>query len=502
MVPGSLVADRFAIERLAGRGAMGEVYRAVDRATGEAVALKVLGVRATAADAARFEIEAAALAGLGHPGIVRYVAHGEALGHRYLAMEWLEGEDLAERLRRGPLGVRETAALRSTRGVAAALGASHARGVVHRDLKPSNLFLPGGAIDEVKIIDFGIARLGFTASAAQAGMVMGTPGYMAPEQVQGHRTADARVDVFALGCVLYECLTGEPAFAGFEVMALLVKILIEEVPPLRSRVPEVPAALEQLVARMLAKAPGARPGSGPALAAELRALAVGDAVIVAPIDAPPSAALTRGEQRVLSVVLVEAARRTTAVLPDDATLATAEVSSGAWTTLAATVVARGGQLRVLGAGAVAVTLAGTGLATDQAARAAGCALAARRLLPGPGDRPRDRPRRGHRRARRRRGHRAGRTDARRDAPGARALEAPAGLRRSTSTRSPPGCSASASSWPPAPPGSSSRESARAPSRRGRCWGGRRRSWGATGRWACWWRSSTSAPASPPRGQRW
>jgi eukaryotic-like serine/threonine-protein kinase len=378
MAPGDLVADRFAIERLAGAGGMGEVYRAHDRATGEAVALKVLGVKATDADAARFETEATVLAGLGHPGIVRYVAHGDARGQRYLAMEWLEGEDLSDRLLRGPLGVQEATSLGAR--VAEALGASHACGIVHRDLKPSNLFLPGGAIDTVKIIDFGIARRGWVAGATQVGMVVGTPGYMAPEQVQGKGQVDARADVFALGCVLYECLTGGPAFAGFELMALLVKILVEEVPPLRTRLPGAPAALEHLLARMLAKAPEARPGSGPALAAELRALAV-DAARGAPDDATADATLTRGEQRVLCVVLVESALRTAGPIMDDATLATVEVSSGAWPALAETVIARGGQLRVLGDGAIAVTLAGTGLATDQAARAAGCALAVRRLLP-------------------------------------------------------------------------------------------------------------------------
>src|SRR5258706_14161447 len=132
MGPGDLVGDRFAIERLAGAGGMGEVYRALDRASGEVVALKLLGSRATAEEAARFDLEVTALAGLVHPGIVRYVAHGEARGRRYLAMEWLEGQDLASRLRSGRLCARDAVTLGAR--VADALGASHARGIVHRDL--------------------------------------------------------------------------------------------------------------------------------------------------------------------------------------------------------------------------------------------------------------------------------------------------------------------------------------------------------------------------------
>ena len=380
MRPGDIVAARFAVERLAGSGGMGEVYRALDRSTGEPVALKVLGGKASAADATRFATEASVLAELQHPAIVRYVAHGDSGGLRYLAMEWLEGEDLGARLQRGPLDVAQTVALGAR--VADALGAAHARGILHRDLKPTNLFLPGGDVAAVKLIDFGIARIGFLAGVTQAGMAVGTPGYMAPEQVQGKPGVDTRADVFALGCVLYECLTGGPAFAGGELMAILVKILVEEVPPLRTRLPAAPAALEQLLARMLAKAPEARPGSAPALAAELRALVLDlDGARITLDDVRPESSLTRGERRILSVVLVEAALRPTLTFADDATLADSEVSSGAWPALAATVGARGGQLRVLGDGAVAVTLAGTGLATDQAARAAGCALAVRRLLP-------------------------------------------------------------------------------------------------------------------------
>src|SRR5262249_49662727 len=160
---------------------------------------------------------------LRHAGIVRYVAHGETPdGELFLAMEWLEGEDLASRLRRMPLTTDETVAL--GKRVAEALAIAHARGVVHRDLKPSNLFLVDNDVERVTILDFGIARLCDAARVTQTGAVLGTPGYMAPEQARGNDEIDPRADVFALGCVLFECLTGSPAFPGDHFMAILAKI--------------------------------------------------------------------------------------------------------------------------------------------------------------------------------------------------------------------------------------------------------------------------------------
>lgn len=147
------------IERLAGSGGMGAVYRAIDQAAGAPVALKVLG---PAADADRFAREIATLADLQHPCIVRFVAHGVVEGTPFLAMEWLDGEDLAARVARGPLGVAESVAIAAR--VGAALGHAHARGVVHRDVKPSNVLLPGGRADDARLVDFGIARAGSAPS--------------------------------------------------------------------------------------------------------------------------------------------------------------------------------------------------------------------------------------------------------------------------------------------------------------------------------------------------
>ncbi len=258
MSPGALVAERFEIERLASAGGMGTVYRARDVRGGGHVALKML--RAGGHDEGlRFEREARILAQLHHPGIVRYVDHGQTdAGVAWLAMEWLDGEDLGARLKRGRLSLDEVATL--GRVAAEALAAAHARGVVHRDVKPSNLFLPGRAIERAKVIDFGIARGTEELIATLSGVVMGTPAYMAPEQARGAPDVDARADIFSLGCVLYECLAGRPPFEGRHAMAVLAKILFEEAPALRGLRPDVPPALEALVARMLAKKPGGAAG--------------------------------------------------------------------------------------------------------------------------------------------------------------------------------------------------------------------------------------------------
>ncbi|HEY4120753.1 MAG TPA: serine/threonine-protein kinase, partial [Byssovorax sp.] len=161
---GDVVAARFTIEAVAGSGGMGVVYRARDAADGRLVALKLLRARvgegdADDAEATRFDREARVLAGLAHPGIVGYLAHGTASTRQpFLAMEWLEGESLSARLRRGALSLVEAVSV--ARQVTAALAVAHRLGVVHRDVKPANLHLVDGSLDRVKVLDFGIARLG------------------------------------------------------------------------------------------------------------------------------------------------------------------------------------------------------------------------------------------------------------------------------------------------------------------------------------------------------
>jgi len=209
---GSLFANRFEIEHAAGSGGMGTVYRAVDRHSGDTVALKLLKSDRGAAGSDgtdRFGQEAQILSELRHSGIVSHVAHGQTPeGLRFLAMEWLDGQDLSERLARGPLSVRES--LRVLEQVADALAIAHRRGIIHRDLKPSNLFLVGRDVNRVKILDFGIARrIAGSQTMTRTGMVVGTPEYMAPEQARGNRDLTPATDLFSLGCVLYECLAGQ-----------------------------------------------------------------------------------------------------------------------------------------------------------------------------------------------------------------------------------------------------------------------------------------------------
>jgi len=274
MQPGDLVGDRFEIERLAKSGGMGAVYRALDRIDGGAVAVKMLSGCSEQA-ASYFARESRILAEIEHPAVVRYRAHGRThTGTLWLAMEWLDGVDLEERMQKAPLTVQESLAL--VRRAADALGAAHERGIVHRDIKPSNLFLVGGDIEQAKLLDFGIARSRqATRPATRTGMLLGTPGYMAPEQTLGAKDLTPAADVFALGCVLYECLTGDAAFSGEHLMVVLAKIILGQTPRVRSVRSRVPQALDDLVACMLAKDPEQRPRDGKEVARAIRALEMG-----------------------------------------------------------------------------------------------------------------------------------------------------------------------------------------------------------------------------------
>jgi len=378
MRAGSVIGGRFEIIERAAVGGMSAVYRAVNRATGEAVALKVL--RDPSAEPERFVHEAQVLAEIQHPHVVRYVTHGLGPGGEpYLVMEWLQGRSLQEQLDGVPLGIEESVTL--ARRVAEALEAAHARGVVHRDLKPSNLLLVGGTVEQVKVLDFGIARwMEATRPLTRTGMVLGTPGYMAPEQARGERDVGPQADVFSLGCVLFECLTGRPAFRGAHLMALLAKLLLEAPPPVRDLRPEVPEALSALIERMLAKDPALRPQDGAAVVAALDGLAVSGGSAGGSWHAPPPSGLTGTEKRLVSVV---AARVPVPV----AAFNTAETWPVAGPRPAVLDAMRraaeplGAQVEPLADGTVLAVLVGAGSATDQAARAARCALISRLALP-------------------------------------------------------------------------------------------------------------------------
>jgi serine/threonine protein kinase/tetratricopeptide (TPR) repeat protein len=261
----------YTITRKLGEGGMGVVYAARDERLERAVAVKTMSSLAADETARRrFWREARAAASVNHPNICQIYEIGEDAGDLFIAMELLDGEPLAERLGRGPLSLAE--AVPVCLGMLAALSALHARGIVHRDLKPSNVFLtPHG----VKLLDFGLARpelertLNTVAELTRTGMVIGTPRYMAPEQVTGEPT-DARTDLFATGAILFEVLAGRPAFAGRTVVDILHATLHEQ-PPALTGSPAV-AALDRVIRRALAKRPAERPASADQMAEELRAV--------------------------------------------------------------------------------------------------------------------------------------------------------------------------------------------------------------------------------------
>lgn len=251
---------------------MGAVYRATDTTTGEPVALKLL--LPGSADILRFEREAQFLEELEHPAIVRYVAHGQCdTGEPFVATELLEGPSLLEYLAQsGPLSVE--AAVTMTRRIADALGYLHERGVLHRDLKPANLILVSSDPAQVKLVDFGVARrtVPSTTIVTETGKLLGTVGYMAPEQARGEIALDGRLDLFALGCVLFEALAGAAPFMAKNAVALLAKLLLDEAPPLRSFRSDIPDDLHWLIASLLAKAAEDRPATARSVVQSLDAL--------------------------------------------------------------------------------------------------------------------------------------------------------------------------------------------------------------------------------------
>ncbi|WP_437783786.1 protein kinase domain-containing protein [Sorangium sp. So ce1097] len=388
MTPGERLGARYTIERQAGKGGLGTVYRARDVESGAPVAIKVIR-EPTPEKRSRFAREARALAALSHPCIVRYIAHGQTPdGELYLAMEWLEGEDLGARLARGRL--EPAAALRVLLRVAEGLAFAHAQGIVHRDIKPQNIFLPGGELERATIVDLGLARLAdATTSLTRTGATVGTPSYMAPEQVIGEGEVDARADIYSLGCVLFTCLTGRPPFTAAHPLAMLARVVFEEPPRASSLAPELRPEIDAFVARLLVKEADQRPDAR-AVIEELRALAalVAGSSSSAPASVP---GLTRRERRLVSVIL--------ALAPEAPRRATASSDSGAATashidapligtlyrtsqTLRHVAARHGAQLELLRDGSLAAVITGAGSPTDLAVNAARCAVALRDLLPG------------------------------------------------------------------------------------------------------------------------
>lgn len=349
---------------------MGFVYRAHDEQAGKPVALKILALRRPS-DLERFEREALLLRELQHPAIPAYISHGaRGSGETYLVMEWVDGRTLAEVLESGRLGVGAT--LRLGLRVAEALAVAHRRGVVHRDIKPRNIMVDGEDVQRVRLMDFGVARDGLGATLTRPGACIGTPGYMAPEQARGEGRVDARADVFSLGCVLFECLTGRPAFAADDLMALMAKVVVDDPPLASSLDPGVPPQLDDLLRRMLAKVPDERPLDGATVVAAIEAISECSRDMLREVVPLSRRVLTKKELRLVSVVVAShrgSDSTVTAVQPDSRP------------PLAHALSQLGARAERLADGTVLASWVGTGLAMDQAGRAAQAALLVRSELP-------------------------------------------------------------------------------------------------------------------------
>lgn len=376
---GYVLAARFAIESPVGQGGMAVVYRARDLLTEVPVAVKLLHTDTKSQFALEhFLLEAEILASLHHPHIVSYITHGRLpSGAAYLVMQWLDGEDLGQRLARGPLGLRESLQLVGL--VADALGMAHRHGVVHRDLKPSNLFLRHCQISQITLLDFGVARrLGTTRALTKTGLIVGTPEYMAPEQVRGERTVGPAADLFALGCVLYECLSGCPPFLGEPIVAVLAQILFEEAPDIRTFRPGVPTEVVALLAKLLAKTAAERIPDGMALVDALSRLPAYDeaTVVHRPPAAPPAIRPSglRGELQELLSVVVASSPDALRQAGETVQVATREVLADSQLGLLKGLRGLGAHAEFLVDGSLVVVVRRWSSATDQAVLAAQAAL--------------------------------------------------------------------------------------------------------------------------------
>src|ERR1700681_1175048 len=261
LTPGFMLGP-YQVDRLIGKGGMGEVYRACDTRLNRGVALKVLAARSPADHErmARSPREAQTTALLNHPNIVAVYDIGSHAGVPFVVTELLDGETVRVKMRNGALPPK--LAVRYALEIARGLVAAHQLGVVHRDLKPENIFITRD--ERVKILDFGLAKchnetLGLRDSSISTGpgTILGTVGYMSPEQVRGLPT-DHRSDIFSLGVILYEMMAGTAPFHGDSAVETLNAILKEDPPGLRHRVPQIPMELERVVRHCLEKAPDAR----------------------------------------------------------------------------------------------------------------------------------------------------------------------------------------------------------------------------------------------------
>jgi serine/threonine protein kinase len=251
-VVGELIAGRYELEKLVGSGGMSNVFRAHDRLLERTVALKILHEQYTRDDdyVERFRHEARAVAQLAHPNIVTVIDRGEQEGRQFIVFEYVDGENLKELSNRGPLDARE--AIRLALQIARALAFAHERGLVHRDVKPQNVLLNEDG--QAKVTDFGIARSLDVHGMTQTGTVLGTSDYIAPEQARGQKV-DPKTDIYSLGVVLYELLSGEVPFSGDNFVAVAMRHVNEPAPSVLDRRPDCPPRLDLAIQRAMSKDP-------------------------------------------------------------------------------------------------------------------------------------------------------------------------------------------------------------------------------------------------------
>ena len=261
---------RYEIVSEIGRGAMGVVYDAVDPVLERVVAIKTINMALDPGEMAqyekRFNVEARAAGGLNHPNIVTIYDIGRSGDLAYMAMEFLEGRELKDLIEAKALSINR--ALDIAAQVADGLAYAHERGIVHRDIKPANIMILNDG--RVKITDFGIARMRSAEVRTQTGVVLGSPRYLSPEQVLG-KGGDARIDIFSLGVILYEMISGQPPFKGADVNALMYQIVNFDPPPPSTINATLPPMLDLIVAKALAKKADERYGGIGELAVDLRA---------------------------------------------------------------------------------------------------------------------------------------------------------------------------------------------------------------------------------------
>ncbi len=368
------MGDRFRLVERAGAGASGLVYRAVDETTGREVAIKISSGTGEIASEERFQREIRILADLDSPHVVRYVGDGrDEEGRPFLAVEWLEGEDLAKRLRREPLSGPELKQVLMQ--AALGLAALHRRGVVHRDVKPANLFLTevDGAL-KVTVIDLGVAFWRVDPGMTLEGTMIGTPHYMSPEQVLGSGVVTPATDVFSLGVVAFELVAGTRPYRAGDTFGVVAKIALEDPPRLSSVFPDVDPALDGVVARAMAKSPADRFASAVELAVALEAL---PSIATRARDEEPSdqptqplsaVALSTAERRVVTGVLM----RSRSDVEADATAALFE----------RLVAEHGGAAHRLLSRVHVALFGGSRSTGDESERAARAGLALREAFPG------------------------------------------------------------------------------------------------------------------------